>query len=420
MELMTLNADFQPDKLIENYNSLIWTERYAKSGDFEIKSNDVNYLINTLKLDVEGAHSYVTLRESSVPMVVEVHKIEKPKGAAPIITITGRSFETVLERRGSVNALPAATVYPAWMIQAAKESDAAYEAMRVVLGDVARTLSGVTVLPTLSPAVSPNDAIPEIDLTLPADYQVTDWSALVTYSIGDVAVYSGNLYTAIASGINQQPDIQPTYWTLMNASTGLTSVASQSYEISPKDLYTAVTDLINTNYHGLKAVRPLPGGTKVGIEIYNGADLTNIVVFDARFDQMDSATYLLSEQGSTNVGYVYGSNGSQSVLKTAAPEPSGLDRRVLVLDESSDNTVNTSDIRRTRGLIELYKYNSTALFDGEVAAQVAAGYNVDYFLGDILRLDGEYGLSENVRVAEFIRTSDSTGDKAYPAFEVVS
>lgn len=420
MELLTLDDNFQPVDLVENYESLVWTERYDKSGDFQITSTNINELINKLKLDVEGAHSYVTLRDSSVPMVVEVDKIEKKKGSAPLLTITGRSFETVLERRASVNQLNSGAIRTPWTIQAAKESDAAYEAMRVVLGDAARYISGRQVLLNLSPAVSPNDAIPEIELIMPADYEVTSWSNTVTYGVGEVVVYSGNIYYSILSGLNKIPSSEPTYWTSLGTSTGLTPVASLGYEIAPKDLYNAVMELVSANHRGLKAVRPLISEDPVGIEIYNGADLTNDVVFDARFDQIDDATYLLSEQGSTNVGYVYGSNGADQILKTAAPEPSGLDRRVLVVDNSSDNTVNTSDIRRTRGLIELYKNNATALFDGEVAEQVAVGYNTQYFLGDILRLDGEYGISENVRVVEFIRTSDKTGEKAYPTFDAVS
>lgn len=421
MELMTLGEDFQPVDLVENYSSLIWTERYDKSGDFQIQSSDVNYLINTLRLDVEGAPSYVGLRESLVPMVVEVDKIEKKKGVGPVLTVTGRSFETVLERRASVNALPSGSARQPWVIQATKESDAAYEALRTVLGDEARYIGSNQILAPRSPAVSANDAIPQIDLVLPIDYVANTWATTPTYGLGEVVVYSSNLYVAIAVALNKQPDIEPTYWSLIGPAVGgLSSVPSLGYEIPPKDLYSAVMELVVTNHHGLKATRPLPDGDgRVGIEIYNGANLSNEVVFDARFDQFDSSTYLLSEQGSSNVAYVYGSNGSQSVLKTAAPEPSGLDRRVLVLDESSDGNVNSSDIRRTRGLIELYKYNATALFDGELAQQLIAGYNTQYFLGDIIRLDGEYGLSELVRVQEFIRTSDSTGEKAYPAFEAV-
>ena len=42
-----------------------------------------------------------------------------------------------------------------------------------------------------------------------------------------------------------------------------------------------------------------------------------------------------------------------------------------------------------------------------------------YGLGDILKLQDEYNLTRNVRVAEFIRSSDSSGESAYPAFQVI-
>lgn len=363
MELMTLTSNMQPDTLVENYNSLIWTERYAQSGDFELVSNDVYSTINALPLE-----SFVTIRESTVPMVVEAHKIQKPLRGAPVITVIGRSFETVLERRASVNELPAAIGRAAWMISSEKASDAAYLAMRTVLGDTAKSQNGSQILPAVSPAVSALDAIPEISLTLPADYEV-----------------------------------------------GTTNV----FEIPFGDLYSAVINLLGVNRRGLKAVRPVLGDTKVGIEIYNGADLTESVVFDARFDQFNSSTHLLSKVGSTDVAYVYGPNGSQIVLKTQAPEPSGLSRRVLPVDVSGDQTADTTEVRTSRGLVELYKNNNTALFEGEVAEQVAQGYNQTYYLGDILKLVGEYGVPQNVRVAEFIRTSDATGNRAYPAFETV-
>jgi Siphovirus ReqiPepy6 Gp37-like protein len=423
MELMTLNTSFQPDLLVENYASLIWTERYSKYGDFELVSNDIQGIMKLLPRE-----TYVTLRESTVPMVVENHKIQKPIREVPKITVTGRSFETVLERRGSVRTPMDPTsvgVRQAWMMPAVKESDAAFRAMRTVIGDFPQYKGGLQVLPLRNPAVSPNDAIPQISLTLPADYETPPWDSTVTYSPQDTVWVGSTIYAAtnLGGNTNKPPASSPTFWTAVSTgnTTGL-NASGYPIEITVGDLYNTVMDLITTNYHGLKAVRPKPGNDKVGIEIYNGADLRTTVAFDARFDQFDDATYLLSAQGSSNVAYVYGSNGSQSVLKTTAPEPTGLNRRVLVVDPSTDTSSgsgNNADSRRSLGLIELYKYNVTALVDGQVSEQVGAGFNRDYFLGDIILLVGEYALTSNVRVSEFIRTSDSTGEKAYPAFETV-
>lgn len=428
MELLTLNQNFQPIGSVENYGSLIWTERYDKNGDFEIRSSDINHLVNLLP-----RKSYVCLRDSTVPMIVETHKLVKPLRDKPEVAVIGRSFETVLDRRGSVNQLDTEGPRTLWAIDALKESDAAYLAMRIVLGDSAQTRDGDIILPSTPPAVSVLDAIPQIELIMPVDYYdllgATVWNVDATYLIDDRVRHLGYVWLAIGESLGVEPSSfgpATAHW--------LRQETWRPYEIKPQNLYTTVLELIQTNRRGIKAVRPLTNETKVGVEIYNGANLTgegdtgdpnNVLTIDARFDQIDDATYLLSEQGSTNVGYIYGADGAQQVLKTAAEEPSGLERRVLVLDNSTDSgtigsgAVTSSDIRKTRGLIELYKYNATALFDGEVAEQIAKGYNRDYFLGDILKLVGDYGLTQNVRVAEFIRSSDASGERAYPTFEAV-
>lgn len=367
MELYRLNSTsgsasiFQPIGLVENYDSLIWTERYHGAGDFQLISSDVSAAMSLLPLE-----SYVALRESTVPMIVEAHKIEKPKGKHARITITGRSFDSVLERRASVIHTNAGTIKPAWNQNADKVSDAAYKAIRGVLGDIARSN-----LPALSPAFV-GDNIAEVNLPLPTDY---------------------------------------------------TTGTPNAYEIKAGNLYSVVLEMLEVNRHGLRAVRPAPGKTTVDLEIYNGADLRSTAVFDARFDQFDNATYLLSFQGSANIAYVYGPNGSTFKQKTTTA-PLGISRRVLLLDETGDGALNSDANRQSRALVELYKNNATALFDGETSFQIASLFNKPvaqggYGLGDILKLQGEYNLTRNVRVAEFIRSSDSSGESAYPAFQVI-
>lgn len=365
MELFTLDpSTYQPKKLVENYKSLIWTERYSQNGDFEVQGNNIQELMTLLPKETPCA-----IRESDVPMMIEDHEFDEDRDGIPFIKITGRTFETVLERRGSVNTpLPLTTTKGVWTVAADKESDAAYKVLRLVIGDIQRLPS----LPAIAPAATPLDALPMLNPVLPADY-----------------------------------------------ATGTTN----TYEVKFQNLYRTVMEFISINYHGLKAVRPLtPTDNQIDIEIYNGANRTTTVVFDAVFDAFDKQKYLLSSRGSANVGYVFGAGvtgGGEIVAKTAGPVPAGLDRRVLVLDGTSDAAFASPEGRKTRGLVELYKYNATALFSGEVAEQVADDYNTKYFLGDIIRLNGKYGLGANVRVAEFIRSFDATGEKAYPAFEEV-
>ena len=64
MEFQTLNEDFQAEHVVENYETLIWTERYSTNGEFQATFNNIPAGLAQLP---EG--SYVTLRESTVPMI---------------------------------------------------------------------------------------------------------------------------------------------------------------------------------------------------------------------------------------------------------------------------------------------------------------------------------------------------------------
>jgi len=431
MELVTLDAQFQPVRLVENYDSLIWSERYSTAGDFELTSFNVSEALKYMPLE-----SYVGLRESTVPMIVEAHKISKPKNQPASISITGRSFESVLERRGSARSMPATGTRPVWTVSVTKQSDAAYMAMREILGDSARSIGGAVALTAVSPSASPLDVIPQINTPIPVDYanaSAAAWSSATAYVVGNQVTYLGSVWKAVAANTNVAPTTSTPQWVSLGTPV--------STEIKPGNLYGVMLELIDASHHGIRSVRPLPdiGKTTVDVEIYNGANLTgtgptgdpnNVVVFDARFDQIDSATYLFTYQGSTNIAYVYGLGAAGTDLNTvvrkntAGAEVSGLDRRVIVIDEQTDSNLSTDAVRTSRGLVELYKNNAIAIFDGETSEQVGKLFNKPisqggYGLGDIVRLNGEYGMSRNVRVVEFIRTSDSTGTKAYPAFQVV-
>lgn len=364
MDLLTLNSNFHPASIFDTYESLVWSERYSSMGDFELVSSDIQGCMRALPLD-----SYVTINESLSTAIVESHLITKKPNNAPELKVTGRMVESVLDRRVSYNqVLGEATARVAWLMKANKASDAAYMMLREVLGDISRTISG-GVLESKS-AKNPGDEIPEINLIPPADFEFGE---------------------------------------------------DNDFEIKFGDLLATLYEMLNTRHRGLKSVRPLDTSvSKVGIEIYNGADISNSVVFDARFDTFDEHRYLLSNQTLKNLAYVLTASGSSGIPRSdTAPIPTGLNRRVVGIDETSNAEVDTNEMRRSRGLIEIYKNNPTAYFDGVINPNAAEGYNRDYFLGDIVTLLGENEMSSKARVTEFIRTKDASGESAFPTLEVV-
>ena len=61
----------------------------------------------------------------------------------------------------------------------------------------------------------------------------------------------------------------------------------------------------------------------------------------------------------------------------------------------------------------------TETFSGEVDYTTMYSYKKDYYIGDIVQLINEFGISRAVRITEYIRSEDNSGNKSYPVFEVV-
>jgi len=368
MELAVLNDQFLPARLVENHSSLIWTERYSSNGDFERTSDDVGGTLAALPLwTVDLATgiqrpTVVTLRDSDVPMIVETHKIEKSLTGPAKITTTGRSFETVLDRRTTINKpLGGGQAIKPWTSVQKTAVDAAYDVMNQV---VTQGLASVL------------DKIPELNIKAP---------------------------------------IRPAGYTAPST--------NQNYQVDPGELYSWVMQQIQADNYGLRAVRPSDLSTStIAIEIYSGVDRTKEIVFDARFDQFDNSEYLLSQAGWKNVDQVTGSADSLEVrLKDQnANDYSGLNRRVTYFDGTQlavgVASPTITNIMQNLGTVDLAKQLETVLFSGEVSRQLGSRYGKDFYLGDIVKLTGNYGLSQFVRISEFIRSEDNTGEKAYPTF----
>ena len=94
MDIYILNENFQTIGVIDAYESLIWTDRYNKYGDFEIYTNFSMDILNKVKQDY-----YVYISESEHMMIVEGLQIESDAESGNHLRITGRSLESILDRR---------------------------------------------------------------------------------------------------------------------------------------------------------------------------------------------------------------------------------------------------------------------------------------------------------------------------------
>ena len=72
-----------------------------------------------------------------------------------------------------------------------------------------------------------------------------------------------------------------------------------------------------------------------------------------------------------------------------------------------------------RGLSVLGEFGPVVSFSGEVEPNVNFIYGTDYFLGDIVTIRNEYGISVRARIVEVQEVYDDNGYSVTPKFEII-
>lgn len=94
MDLTLLNTSLDAIAIVDDYESMIWTDRYQESGDFELYTPVTNTILSVIKQDY-----YLQNRDSEHVMIVEKLLIKTDVETGNHIEITGRSLESILTRR---------------------------------------------------------------------------------------------------------------------------------------------------------------------------------------------------------------------------------------------------------------------------------------------------------------------------------
>lgn len=94
MDLIVLDTGFKAIDVMDVYESLIWTDRYYKYGDFELYIPMRNNILDTIKQDY-----YLQCAESEHTMIVDKLLIKSDAENGNRLTVTGRSLESILDRR---------------------------------------------------------------------------------------------------------------------------------------------------------------------------------------------------------------------------------------------------------------------------------------------------------------------------------
>lgn len=93
MEIRLLDQAFKPVAVIDVFTSFIWTDRFYECGDFELK------LPVECRPEKMVIGAYITYDKSEHVMIIEDLQIDRSTDDGNIVTVSGRSLESLLDRR---------------------------------------------------------------------------------------------------------------------------------------------------------------------------------------------------------------------------------------------------------------------------------------------------------------------------------
>lgn len=355
MELTIIDKNLNKIKNLDALDSIIWTDRYDKYGDFEIWTKADVSLIPYLQEDY-----YLSIAESEHIMVIETINLLTDVEDGDKFIVKGRSLESILDRRIIWN-------------QTVLDGNLELEVRRMLRENAIIPADTDRTIPNLIFGLSSDPAINTLSIT--TQFSGTNLYDAIqeicsAYNIGFKITISssGKFVFSLYAGKDR------TYDQLDNPfvafSPKLDNISSTSYYHSKIPLKTIT--LVAGEGEGsdrLSTIAILPGGAGTGLD----------------------RRELFTDAGdvSTFVGGV-----------------------VIPLEEYYTQLQN-------RGLLDLLKNTYVSSFDGTIDPNVNYIYGEDFFLGDIIQLANEYGLNASARITEFIFSEDLSGRKSYPTFYTI-
>ena len=200
-------------------------------------------------------------------------------------------------------------------------------------------------------------------------------------------------------------------------------------QITGENLLTVIEEICQTYGYGFSIT--LNKSNQLEFNLYKGVDrsynqsLVPFVVFSPQFDNLISTEYSYDGSKYCNVALVGGEGEGAQRRFQEVGNAIGLDRFELFVDardvSSNDGEIQETDYNNLlieRGNSKLSEHVITESFTGEVETTLTYIYKKDYWLGDIVSIENEYGMQAVSRIIEMIESQDANGYRSIPTFGV--
>lgn len=412
MDLYTMNENFIPDKMVDEFQSVIWTERCSSAGEIQLVVPGEPYYLDMLR---EG--TYLGLAGSREIVEIQTNSIEKG-----LLTVVGKTMVKFLDER----------------LHWPKTDDSSqpigdYIAESAKLGELVADRVDKMVI---NPVPFPSSGV-WTDLNL-----VWDMEKIEHLELGDIdhsgtegrwTVPVGPLYTVIQQlaekdglGISiylESADAELGYVLKFTTYRGVDRTSGQTtvplIRLTPN--METLTDL--------KEIRSIDGYKNVVYVNYKNR-LTihyedpnyvptglkrRVLLTDAQGEPVGQKPTTSSRLLYSAGGSYGGGGGISSSYGAVGQMYGGAYSHVPSIPDPQEMAFREQNAKDA-----LANYNYIRAIDGQISTQISEyKFGVDYGMGDILELEGLTGILQKARVTEYIRSQDSTGEREYPTLSVI-
>lgn len=376
MNIMLLNKKFEEVRVIDVYESFIWTDRYYEAGDFEL----VLPLAHFPKEMENG--TYLTISNSEHVMIVEDISLVKEQESGNKVTVSGRSLESILDRR------------------------VIYE-FSYLKGDFQTAISNLLNNSIIKPQES------ERKISNFVFESTTDEYILATQDV-DAQYFGVSLYDTISA-------------LCKHYRIGFQITISDDGNFVFKLYHGEDNSLEDSNTSGRFVVFSEDFGNIIKEEYLESTkDYKNAALIGG---EGDGTSKVCAQTDLHDVEH----------LASTVGRPTGLERREIYVDANSTSSTYTETDSETGtqtdkqmtseeyeaalqgvGQNELFEHSVTRSLNGEIETLKQFKYGIDFHLGDVVSIETAFAESTRSRIIEVTFSESASGYEVYQTLQSIN
>ena len=355
MEATIMDSDFDIIGIVDDYQSIIWTERYSEAGDFEIYGNTSSSIAKYAKLG-----NYVRIPESDRVMIIEDIQIDESTNSNKIL-VRGRSLESILMRR----LVWKQTIFYGNVQDGIKKL---LNENVIAPEDTNRTIPNFIFLESEDPAVT-SCSVESAQFTGDTLYSVFQ-QLLEPFNLGFKIILTDEHYIVctLYAGVDRSY-----------------SQSDRPYVVFGQDFDNIISSKLTNNM------------TKY----------CNLALIAGEDEGSDRKTAVYTKEDTEPAGL-----NRYELFVDARDVSSKTDGGTLSPTDYQNQLI-------TRGAEKLSENDYDWTFDAQIDTVKSYQFKKDYYLGDILQLIGLLDIKAKLKITSFIRCNDTRGYSAYPQFKII-